>query len=454
MGTVRCWIVFLSRYRASASAIEKLKLSSLIKPLPKGSAPRQPLETVAAFSFAAKPRPFGLRISRFSILCLCGLLFTGTIRGAPFKPKNDSVILETLRKGPVDATTREVRVLRQAHDADPANVEIATRLASALIARSHTTSDPRFLSYAEASLGHWWNMSNAPVRVLLLRATIHQSVHQFETALKDLDQVLQREPRNAQAWLIRETILQVTGDYEDASLALKSLTALSPGLITMTSAATLGSLTGDATNAYQILKEAIAYDVHASPEYRAWALGALAEIAVRLGKNTEADANFRAVLALDKDDFYTLGAYADFLLDQNRAAEVVPLLNDYFRIDALLLRVALAKKQIGSRDVKEDIETLRARFEALRRRGDTVHRREEAMFALKLTQEPARALQLAQENWQVQKEPADARILLETAVANRNREAAKPVLDWLNKYHVEDVRLEPLAQKLANPKSE
>jgi hypothetical protein len=45
----------------------------------------------------------------------------------------------------------------------------------------------------------------------------------------------------------------------------------------------------------------------------------------------------------------------------------------------------------------------------------------------------------------VQREPADARILLESALAAGNREAAQPVLDWLSANHVEDLRLQRLA---------
>jgi hypothetical protein len=71
--------------------------------------------------------------------------------------------------------------------------------------------------------------------------------------------------------------------------------------------------------------------------------------------------------------------------------------------------------------------------------------REEARFTLALLRDPQQALQHAQANWKVQREPADARILLESALAAGNREAAQPVLDWLSANHVEDLRLQRLA---------
>jgi hypothetical protein len=64
-----------------------------------------------------------------------------------------------------------------------------------------------------------------------------------------------------------------------------------------------------------------------------------------------------------------------------------------------------------------DRAELAARFDATRRRGDTVHRREEARYALEVENDPARALGLARANFAVQKEPADARLLADAARA-------------------------------------
>jgi hypothetical protein len=60
---------------------------------------------------------------------------------------------------------------------------------------------------------------------------------------------------------------------------------------------------------------------------------------------------------------------------------------------------------------------LGARFDASRARGDVVHRREEARYWLSLRDDPSRAHALAKANWDVQKEPWDARILREAADA-------------------------------------
>jgi len=94
------------------------------------------------------------------------------------------------------------------------------------------------------------------------------------------------------------------------------------------------------------------------------------------------------------------------------------------------------------------VAELRARFEAARARGDRVHLREEARFYSELLRQPREALRLAQENWKVQKEPADARILVETAIGAGDRAAAQPVIDWMKRNGVEDAMLAGLVQRL------
>jgi len=93
------------------------------------------------------------------------------------------------------------------------------------------------------------------------------------------------------------------------------------------------------------------------------------------------------------------------------------------------------------------VDALEARFSAARLRGDSLHRREEARFTLHLLKQPHDALRLAQENWAVHREPWDARIYLEAALAAGSSGAAQPVLDWLQDNRVHDVRLVALARQ-------
>jgi len=58
-------------------------------------------------------------------------------------------------------------------------------------------------------------------------------------------------------------------------------------------------------------------------------------------------------------------------------------------------------------------------------------------------------LRLATENWNVHREPWDARVYLEAALAAGDAGGARPVLDWLRDNRVQDVKLAALARQAA-----
>jgi hypothetical protein len=91
---------------------------------------------------------------------------------------------------------------------------------------------------------------------------------------------------------------------------------------------------------------------------------------------------------------------------------------------------------------------LQARFDAAARRGDAIHQREQARFELHLRQTPRAALELALAIWQVQKEIADLRILLEAAHAARDPAAAHAALAWRRQHGLEDGKIAALARQL------
>ena len=94
--------------------------------------------------------------------------------------------------------------------------------------------------------------------------------------------------------------------------------------------------------------------------------------------------HFQQALSLGIRDTYLLGAYSDFLLDQNRPAEVQNLLQDEYRSDGLLLRLALAEKRLNGPNLKYHVKNLQTRFAENRLRQDSRHLRNEARFALEL----------------------------------------------------------------------
>ena len=371
-----------------------------------------------------------------------GLAVVATAAAAPFIPQSDQQVLERLPFAASDPVMRELRALSDRLKRQPDNLPLALGLARRYLELGRVTGDPRYAGYAQAALAPWWELPQPPEEVLVLRATLRQRMHLFDAALVDLSAALSANPSNAQARLVRATVLQVQGAFEAARDECAALQGLTAPLLSTACLASVNGATGKLDESYALLATALEGQRGAQREVRVWALTSLAEMAARAGMTAKADDHFRAALALDGADPYLLGAYADFLLDNGEAERAAVLLRDKTRIDPLLLRYALALKAQGSPELAAQIEQLRERFEASRLRGDRVHAREEARFALHLLSDPTTALKLAEENWRVEKEPADVRILLEAALAAGDVESVETARAWLKQSGLQDRRLD------------
>ncbi len=371
------------------------------------------------------------------------------VSAAAYLPKSDATVLERLPFKANDVVARELAKLRTELRNNPSNLPAAIELAQRYYALVAEEGDPRFLGYAEAALAPWWDMPVPPIEVQVLRAGLAQFRHDFPGALNDLSRVLAREPRHSQARALRATIQFVQARYDLARADCEALHGVTGELIAVACVAMVDALTGKAAAAYTSLSAELARSKNASAEEKLWVQIRLAEISQRLGRMSIAETHYRQALALGIPDTFLLAAYADFLLAQKRPDEVVTLLKDKLRSDTLLLRLAFAERALGLASASERESTLAARYMAAQLRGDTVHQQEEARFALKVQHDSAKALKLAQENWKVQREPRDARIFLEAALAEKNPVAAQPVLQWLTENHIEERELIRLAQQIA-----
>ena len=374
----------------------------------------------------------------------------------PFVPRHDAEVVETL---PAGASDRALRLTRLMLAKNPDDIDLALQAARRYVGRARSAGDPRYLGYAQAALARFW--SGDDPRVLLLRATILQSRHEFDAALADLQRLLERSPDDAQAWLTRATVEQVQGRYADALDSCARVAALVAGPIGQVCGDEVRSLTADAPAAYRALHARLGQMPAAGTEARGWALTLLAGMAERLGLSDEAERHYRAAMA-ERPDPYLRAAYADFLLDAGRpreallalgaaaAPERMPTLDELARLpDGLLLRAALAQRALRDPQAPASAAALRERFDAARLRGERSHGREEARFALAIEGDAPRAAELAAANWRSQREPADARIALETALAAARPDLAEPVRRFVRDTGLRDQRLSGLLARLA-----
>jgi Tfp pilus assembly protein PilF len=385
-------------------------------------------------------------------LCLALLLATMPAAAAPYRPTSDAQPLETLPQRPGDARWRELRALRQAWATDPRDAERAAALASRYITEAMASGDPRLAGRAQAVLAPWWHEAAPPPEVRVARAIVLQYGHQFDAASADLRAALNQQPDSAEGWAWLAAISLVRADLAQARQACQRLAALATPLVGSACIAQIEALTGQTQAAAERLRQALLQEREADAAQRLWALTRLAEAEQRQGRAAAAEAAFRQALALDATDAYLLAAYADLLLDQGRPAEALVLLKDQTRADALLLRAAIAAQALGAPEAGRWRDELAARFAAAAQRGDALHQKEEARFVLVLQGDAPRALKLAAQNFELQREPSDARLLLEAALAARQPAAAAPALDWLQRTGHRDPALDRLAAAAKAPR--
>lgn len=369
-----------------------------------------------------------------------------TANAAPYRPQSDDVVLERLP--PALLAIRKLRATATS-PTEPANLDAALASARHYIELGQTYADPRAYGYAQAALGTWWKReAGATPALLVMRARILQFGHQFAPALAQLKVALAADEFQPDAWLLFATIEQVQGNLPAARAACMKLLPMADPLIGATCVATTGSLSGRSDAADQLLTRALGQPTAAGDAVRVWSWTTLAEIRARRGDNAGAEAAFRSALALEPNDVYARSAYADLLLDMDRCADARKVLGDATQADALLLRAAIAAQRNNDADAADLRSNMAQRFAEARERGDQTHLREQARFALAVEHDTARALTLAQRNFNVQRESADVRILLEAALAAADPGAAKPALDWMKTTGIDAVQLSALAKKI------
>ena len=371
-----------------------------------------------------------------------GLMLTVQAGGAhaeALRPSDDQTVLATVAARPAGAADIPANPAP-----NPQDLEGAIAAARKAIEMGRANADPRSYGEAEATLSPWWNLAEPPAEVRILRAVIRQANHEFTSATADLDAILNAAPRNAQALLSRAFLRLVTGDIAGAASDCRALPPAAGALIRGICTARAAALSGQADKGRALLERVLARDSRSGDAMRLFGAAVLADINIGLGRNSGAGALFEAAIKMPKPDVSLLSAYADFLLDAGQPEKALALLDGKGQADALLLRQAIAAKRVNDPRLPSWMTILNERFAAAAAAGIRVHLREEARFRLEVEDNAAAALPLAIANWKIQKEPADARLLLQSAIAAGDKAAANDVVAYAARTGLHDARLAPL----------
>ena len=378
---------------------------------------------------------------------LCLILWSVQATALPYIPARDSDVLERVT---ARSALDRLEPLRRTVAANPGDLPAAIALATGFLQLGRAAGDPRYIAYAQATLMPWLRRGNAPERVLVLQATALQNQHQFAAAMQLLDRAMQLEPRDPQVWLTRAAIYSLHDDVPNTRSACARLTRTADALVALTCLAGIDSRNGRLNSSFAALQRVFVDDARLPAELRVWILTQLGDMAERLGDDIGAERYLQAALKAAPDDGFSLAAYADLLIRKGRSSEVIGLLAGREAQDNLLLRLSIAGQALESDDGRRWADMYAARVQAAQRDGDTVHLREQACFALDVQHDAARALQIAAQNWQQQREPADVRIYVRAARGARPSEGGElseaPLRQWLRSTRYEDATLALVAK--------
>jgi len=327
---------------------------------------------------------------------------------------------------------------------DPEDAEAAADFARFAAIKARSLGDTALLRRAAESLKPWIDVEAPPIEILLIRANIKQIDHRFDEALNDLDQVIDRSPANPQARLSRAFILSTVGLAERAAEDCAALRAGISVYIRETCRARVSGLTGAIDEAATRMSALISAIQATSETERLFALSVASDLAERLGNADTAEQFYQEMQVLDPDSVYSRTAYSDFLIAQDRLDEARDIIGDAPYTEGLLLLRVLAANADDDAAAKSAAQELSIRMAVDRAEQDYSHAREYARFALDHLQDADLALEMARENWRMQKEPIDARILVRSARAAGSSEIVEEVRDWAAKTRLQDKTLKAL----------
>ena len=383
----------------------------------------------------------------FLTVAAAGLVATSAL-AAPFTPKSDDEVVERLPSTASDPSIRRVDSLRKQLAAKPDDLALRLEIGRRYFDLAMAQGDPRYVGYATATIAPVEKAAPANASYWLIKGLLQQYSHDFPGAMASLKRSSELDPQSPDPVSWRAAIDMVEARYADALGECTRLVPLTHPLHAQACTAYVQAATGQLQPAYDALLKEFNAAQGLPPEFMLWVRTRLAEMAMRLQRQDEAQVHFMEALKLGVPDQFLLAAWADYLLATKRPAEVIELLKDWERSDVLLLRLAYAGKAANDSRAANWAAQLRDRFQAAALRGDRLHEQEAARFELDIEGNTKKALDLASRNYTAQKEPRDAEILMRTALAANIAKAAQPALDWLRTSHYEDPALAALASQL------
>jgi Tfp pilus assembly protein PilF len=344
-----------------------------------------------------------------------------------WRPASEQVVLvlpDTMARLPADARVA------------PSPLRDAER-AESLAALARQSQDARWFGRAEAVVEPWVARPDAPPRILVVAADLAQQRHDFTVARGFLDRALAVEADNPGARLQRANVELLLGDFAAARADCRAVFAAGDafaGTVCLASATTGRGSVGRGRQ----LMAALDRQGEVPAALARWQLLTAADLAARDGDSKAALDYLSRAHALDPVQQETRARLAEALITRGESRAALDLAAGENVSAALLVARLRAASRIDAASAlaaRRELDTL---LEVGRLRGTNSHRREAAELALYVDGDARRALALARENFAVQKDTPDLRLLVSAAMAAGDGATIRSLRDWLAETGFED----------------
>ncbi|MDH4377218.1 MAG: hypothetical protein QE494_13055 [Ramlibacter sp.] len=346
----------------------------------------------------------------------------------------------------------QLRSLDQARRAQPQDLNAALAYARAVFTLGLTEGDLRWFGSAKAALGPWWQAAELPADGYFLRGLVQQGFHDFKAGLIDIDRAIALEPRRAEFWSWRFALHLLQADLASARQDSEEMARLLGKEEADVYRAVLQYRTGQPLPAVQMLMRAIRspnYQDGSSQDWIGFHLGEAHRVA---GQPAQALAVWEGRLKASPRSHLLRLSMADLLNQQGqyRQAKAVAMNQaDMGSLtDALLMQALLASRGLKDADEARLASQMDARLRAQALRQEALIERPKLIYQIAYGQDLAAGLALSIENWQLQKDPPDAVLFAQAALALGQAQAAAPVVEWAEKSGYTDPQLSPLLRQL------
>ena len=330
----------------------------------------------------------------------------------------------------------------------------ALAYARAVFTLGFNEGDLRWFGSAKAALTPWWQAADLPADGHFMRGLVKQGFHDFDGGLQDINRAIALDPARAEFWSWRfalHLLLANMGAAQQDSEDIARLFGPQEGQIY---SAVLAYRTGQALAAVQKLSASIRLPEYQDAASQVWIGFHLGE-AHRVAQQPEqAIALWQRLLQVHPQSHLLRLSLADLLNQQGRfqQAKAVATANstqlNSNLTDALLMQALLASRGLKAPDEAALAQQMAARLQSQALRQESLIERPKLIYQIAYGQDLAAGLALSIENWQQQKEPPDAVLFAQAALARQQARAAEPVVQWAQTTGYTDPQLAPLITQL------